>query len=303
MIGRILKIIGLILLGLIGIVILLVAGIYLLSERRLHTAYSIQPEEVAIPTDQDAIDFGSHTSVIRGCVDCHGPDLGGRAVIDDPVVGLIASANLTSGEGGIGGRYTDEDWVRALRHGVAPDGEPLVLMPAWEFYHLSDEDLGALIAYLKTIPPVDRSQPPIKLTLVTRTLFLADQIGTPLLSAEVLDHTGPRPAAPSPGATAEYGEYLAIVCTGCHGPQLSGGPIPGAPASWPPPRNLTPGGELGGWAAEDFILTMRTGVTPSGSTLDPEYMPWPTFSQMTDDELRAVFAYLQSVPAVEYGNR
>jgi len=119
----------------------------------------------------------------------------------------------------------------------------------------------------------------------------------------VLDHTGRRPESPEPGVTRAYGEYLTIACTGCHGAHLSGGPMPGAPSDWPPPLNLTVGGELQGWSADNFIHTLRTGVTPSGRQLDPQYMPWPITAQMTDDELRAIYLYLQSVPALPYGNR
>jgi mono/diheme cytochrome c family protein len=176
-------------------------------------------------------------------------------------------------------------------------------MPSWEFYTLSDEDLADIIAYVKSVPPVDRAPRQNQMGMLIRAMWAFNQLGSPMLSAETIDHTGPRPAAPAVGITAEYGGYLAIGCTGCHGAGLSGGPIPGAPPDFPPALNLTPGGELVGWTAADFIQTLRTGITPSGQQLRPEYMPWPVFGQMTDDELTAVFLYLQSLPAKEYGNR
>ena len=64
--------------------------------------------------------------------------------------------------------------------------------------------------------------------------------------------------------------------------------------------NLTRGGEMDGWSEEDFIATMRTGVTPSGHQLN-DFMPWKYFGQMTDDELKAVWMYLQSLPALPQG--
>jgi hypothetical protein len=68
--------------------------------------------------------------------------------------------------------------------------------------------------------------------------------------------------------------------------------------------NLTQGGELIGWTLDDFMTTMRTGVTPSGHQLDDEYMPWKTiFQYMTDEELEAIWLYLQSLPPREFGNR
>jgi hypothetical protein len=61
--------------------------------------------------------------------------------------------------------------------------------------------------------------------------------------------------------------------------------------------NLTPGGDPGGWSEADFIAAMRTGITPSGQALIPE-MPWQLYGKMTDEELRAVWLYLQSLPAL-----
>ena len=99
--------------------------------------------------------------------------------------------------------------------------------------------------------------------------------------------------------TVAYGEYLVNTagCRTCHGVELSGGD-PSDPES-PPGPNLTPGGELGLWAEADFINTLRTGVTPAGRQLNPEFMPWESTAKLTDDELKAIWLYLKSVPAVE----
>jgi mono/diheme cytochrome c family protein len=91
-------------------------------------------------------------------------------------------------------------------------------------------------------------------------------------------------------------------CTGCHGPGLPGGPIPGAPPDFPKALNLTPGGEVAAWSEVDFIKTLRSGVTPSGHQLVDE-MPWKTYRNMTDDELKAVWLFVKSAPAKPFGNR
>ena len=91
-------------------------------------------------------------------------------------------------------------------------------------------------------------------------------------------------------------------CMGCHGPGLSGGPVPGTPPDFKPALNITPGGRPGQWSEVDFISAMRTGTTKDGYKLD-EFMPWKAVGQLTDDELKAMWAYLESVPAKEYGNR
>lgn len=209
--------------------------------------------------------------------------------------------NLTPGAGGVGAINTDEDWVRAIRHGVGHDGRGLVLMPSGVFYYLSDEDLGALIAYLKSLPPVDNELPETSLGPLGRVMLTLGQLPPELAVPNVIsiDHDGPRPVAPEPGVTVEYGEYLANTCTVCHGSNLNGQTLREGPTVYVA-LNLTRGGEMVGWSEEQFITTMRTGITPGGKQLI-DFMPWKYIGQMTDDELKAVWMYLQSLPALPQG--
>ena len=296
---KVLKWIGIVLAALIGLIILVVIIVFVISNSRINTTYDIKVKSVEIPTSEEVLEQGKHVAIVRGCTDCHTGNLAGGILFDSPAIGQINSTNLTSGQGGIGGTYTDEDWVRSIRHGVGPDNKPLILMPSHEFYFLSDDDLGALIAYLKTVPPADNQPPEITIGPLTRVLFVTGQ--SDLVSAENIDHDS-RPIAPEPGVTVEYGQYMAVGCPECHGPGFSGGPIPGPP-EWPKAANITPGGDVANWTEQEFIDTLRNGFTPSGKQLNPEYMPWPTFGQMTDDELKAIWLYLQSLPAQETGNR
>ena len=208
----------------------------------------------------------------------------------------IPTPSLTSGAGGIGGFYSDEDWARAIRHGVGQDGRALfILMLSNTFHYLSDEDLGALIAYLKSVPPVDNELPERRIEPLGRMMMATGIFPPP--PAEQIDHTGPHPAAPEPGVTVAYGHYLSRTCTECHGPNLNGAPfsLPGQEVLTP---NLTPGGPLAAWSDQDFFTTMHTGLASGGRHLD-EQMPWKFYGQMTDEELRAVWLYLQSLPAME----
>ena len=250
-------------------------------------SFEIQPQAVVIPTDQASLERGEHlVESVAICQDCHGKDLAGQVLEDDPVFGRIVSSNLTAGAGGIGGIYSDTDFVRAIRHGVRPNGKPLFFMPSEEFTKFSDADLGAIIAYIKSVPPVDNELPDIAAGPLGRLFLLLEPA---FLPARVIDHTASRPSAPESGVTVEYGAYLATICTACHGSDLSGGFGP----------NITPGGAPGGWSEAGFINTLRTGVTPEGRRLNPDDMPWESLGKMTDDELRAVWLYLQSVPAVD----
>lgn len=290
--------------GLVGLVALLLValiGVYFISEQRVNRSYQVQAPAIPIPTDAEAIAEGQRLFTVRGCLDCHKENGAGGILIDDPLLGRVSAANLTAGQGGVGGIYKDVDWVRAIRHGVGPDGKPLLIMPSQEFNGINDTDTGAIIAYLKSLPPVDTEMPVDKLGPLGRILLVANAI--PIIPAEVIDHTV-RPAAIEPDVTVEYGEYLGQTCKGCHGLTLSGGPIPGVPAEPPYPANLTPheATGLGSWTEADFIRALREGERPDGSAIDPQ-MPWKAFGQMTDTELKALWLYLQSVPAKEYGNR
>ena len=284
----------------LGVIVLLllvgVASVYALSTRRLNRSYRVAVKPVTIPTDEASILRGRHIAQTRGCVDCHGKDLAGNKVIDDPAIGLMHGTNLTGGRGSVTQTFTNDDWVRAIRHGVAKDGHALVLMPSIEFAHFSNDDLGALIAYLKTVSAVDRDRVPIKVGPVARALILAGEIK---LAAEHIDHAGLVPPMAIPGVTAEYGRYLSSGCMGCHGEQLAGGRIPGGPPDWPRSRNLTPAGDLARWTEADFILALQTGARPDGTKLSP-VMPI-AFGQMTDTELKAMWAYLKTLPAVADG--
>ena len=113
--------------------------------------------------------------------------------------------------------------MRAIRHGVGPDDKPLLIMPSEYFNKLSDQDLGDVIAYIKSLPPVDNDQPKAKPGPVGRLLILVE---SEFLPARLIDHDAPRPVPPAKGVTEEYGEYLATICTICHGEPLSGGPAP-----------------------------------------------------------------------------
>jgi mono/diheme cytochrome c family protein len=216
-------------------------------------------------------------------------------------VGPIYSANLTSGKGGVGSKFKDADFIRAIRHGVDPDGKGLLVMPSTDYVNLSADDLGAVIAYVKSVPPVDNVVPEPAPGLLGRFLLVNGSL--PLPSAAVINHTSPFVVKPPVAATVEYGKYIAnIGCIGCHGNGLSGGPIPGMPPEAPPALNLTPAGEIAGWSDADFIKTLRTGVNPAGKQIR-EPMPWKNIGQLSDDELRAIYLYLKTVPAKPQGGR
>jgi mono/diheme cytochrome c family protein len=292
--------------GLLLLIALGLGAVYGLTSMRMSKTYTIKEEKLTIPSDPMTIERGRHFATAVGkCTDCHGEDLGGKMLIDDAVIGKLAAANLTRGKGGRPADYSDADWVRAIRHGVRRDGTPLIFMPSHEYWHLSDDDLAAVISYLKSAKPVDRIQPETSIGPLPRVLAVFGQMD--LFPAEKIDHNAPRPPAPAPGPTVEYGEHMVMTggCMGCHGPTLSGGPIPAHPPEMPEAGNLTPDKAtgLGAWTEADFFRMLRTGKRPDGRQIDPSYMPWKYTAQLTDDEIRAIWRYLQTVPAKPKGNR
>jgi mono/diheme cytochrome c family protein len=254
-------------------------------------------ETISIPTDTATVQRGQHLATILICTRCHVENMAGKVDFAIPGMLTIPTPNLTTGTGGVGSFYTDADWVRAIRHGVGHDGRALFIMPSKSYYYLGDEDLGAIIAYLKSLPPVDNELPERRIELLGRLMDGAGMF--PPDAVEQIDHTGPRPAAPEPGVTVAYGEYLARTCTECHGANLNGIPF-GPPGEEVPSPNLTPGGKLAAWSEEDFFSTIRTGVTPEGHQLNID-MPWMYYARMSDEELRALWLYLQSLPALAQG--
>lgn len=301
MFRKILRWIGIILGGFIGLLILAIAGIYITSSSRMNKVYTIAPEPLTTSIAQGDIERGEHiVAAIGACRDCHGENLGGSIMIDDPMLGRVAAPNLTSGQGGIGATFTDIDWVRAIRHGVGPDGKALKIMPSGGYTTLTDADLAAVIAYVKSLPAVDNTLPESDIRLLGRGLFVGGVL--PLLSAETIPHEAARPADAQPGVTADYGHYIVKVggCADCHGARLAGGTVPGAGAETPQASNLTTGGEVAAWSKEDLRQLFREGQTPTGRQISDE-MPWKSMGQMSDEELDAVWTYLQTLPSLKYG--
>jgi cytochrome c553 len=285
------------------VVLVIVAGctLYFTSQRRLDRKWSVAAHTVTVPTDSLALARGRHiATALSKCTECHGADLGGAVFIDEPPVARLYAPNLTRGKGGIGAAYSDLDWERSIRHAVRPNGDGLLFMPSLEFQWLSDEDLAALIAYVKSVPPVDRSSVPNRVGPIARALLLKGDLD--LIPAERVKHES-HPAAIPMSVSAEYGRYLVEIggCTGCHGPTLSGGKIPGTPPDWKPAANLTPAG-IGHYQEEDFFRALREGIRPGNVPIDT-LMPVRATKLMTDDEIRALFMYLKTVPSKPFGGR
>ncbi len=261
-----------------------------MSPRRgINKIYNIPASSIAIPDQPELGERKYPLVVVDVCRDCHGQDLAGQVMENDLLIGRLASANLTAGKGGIGGTYTPQDWVRALRHGVGRDNRSLIAMPSDALGFLSDEDLGTIIHTIQKTPPIDNVLPESRIGVMGRIILLQN---LPILTAESIDPSLGSPSMPDPGVTVEYGEYMAHLCTMCHGKDYSGTDLPGGGL------NLTPAGNLGHWSEADFIKSLRTGLTPEGKALDQKLMPVGIIGKLTDDEMKAIWLFLQTLPPV-----
>ena len=278
----------------LGIVLVLVLGLFAVawahSERALSRAYTIADPPIVVASDPGIIARGRHLYVSRGCTGCHGDAGEGKLLFDAGPVARIVPSNLTRTVRDPA--WTDDAIAAAIRHGVRPDGTPLVFMPANDYMDLDDADTAAIIAWLRTLPASDNEPGRTVVRPLGRVLNLFGKF--PMTPAAGIDHA-PRPRmAPAVAPTAEYGAYQAQVCTGCHGTDFRGGLV--MVPDTPPTSNLTPHPEaLGGWSRDDFLRVMRTGVRPDGRELHP-LMPWREFGTMTDTELEALWAHFGTLP-------
>jgi mono/diheme cytochrome c family protein len=246
---------------------------------------------------------------VTGCIACHSPRdltapgfptvpgsaLGGRVWSDDGLPWLVASNNSADRETGVGA-WTDDMLARAIREGVGQDGRALFpIMPYRRYRLMSDEDLASVIVYLRSLPPVRQALPKTRVPFPPGRLI--NSLPEPL--------TAPVPT-PEQSTPARRGEYLVglAACGDCHTPMKRGEPIAGlelgggfllqSPAGPVASANITPDPTGIPYYDETvFVNMMRTGRVVARKLSD--VMPWYYYRAMTDEDLRAVFAYLKTL--------
>jgi mono/diheme cytochrome c family protein len=224
-------------------------------------------------------------------------------------IGTLRSANLTSDpETGIGSR-TDGQLARAIRYAVRHDDRAALFMIGAG--PMSDEDLTALVSYMRTIPPVKNQVAAHEVSLMGKLLFS----GPMRFLAGAKPELKAPPYVPAGGASAERGRYLAegpAACMGCHSEWnfetwtpvegLFAGDREPHPDMTDPtmefsPPNLTPDpktGHIAAWTEDQFVERMHAGRAYAGSP-----MPWEALKLVTEDDLRSIYRHLRQVPAIE----
>jgi mono/diheme cytochrome c family protein len=297
--------------------LLAAAGLFAAVQVRSTRTFEAPYPAIAASTDPAVIARGKY--LVYGpaaCAYCHVPKeqwkeldagaelpLAGNHVFRIPL-GELFSSNLTSDANTGIGRRTDQELARVLRHAVRADGRAAV--PLMEYQGLTDDDLTAVISYLRTQPAIVRDVPDHRLTLLGKAVF-------------AFAYTPEGPPAPAPvkspdGPSVERGKYLAnqvSACVSCHtdrggdgalvGPRFGGGQRMDVAADSSVvfvSANLTPDPRtslIGRSTEESFIARFKVGETLTGTP-----MPWGAYSRMTDDDLRSVFRYLRSLPPVAH---
>jgi cytochrome c553 len=205
--------------GALVLVVMLLASVYYVTnwQMRQH-GHVLNRQLLRVMHDSAARARGAHlTSTFAGCVDCHGPDFGGRVVVENPMIGRLVGSNLTTGRGGVLAAYSDAALDHAIRHGVAPDGRKLRFMPSHEFRGLADADVAAIIAFLRTRPPVDRVVPTTRIGPLARVLHLAGQFV--LLPYDRIDHASPERETRRTATMKGVESSMRVASKGCVQPE------------------------------------------------------------------------------------
>lgn len=272
------------------------------AERKLHRQVALPPSVFALRGAAGALERGHYLYESRGCASCHGSDGGGRVFIDDGHGMRIKAPDIATGAGSVVAGYRDADFDRTIRHGVKRDGRPVFIMPSEDYSRLTDDDLEALVTYVRQLPPTSGGPLEASVPLPVRVLY---GLGLVRDAADKIDHALPPPAPVANVVSAAHGHYVAQMCIGCHGPGLSGGKIPGTPPDWPPAANLTPGegSAMPRYAdAAAFATMLRSGRRPDGSEIS-KVMPFEALKNLDDVDALSIHAYLKTVEAKAAGGR
>jgi mono/diheme cytochrome c family protein len=282
---------GLIFSSLLTLLFALIGIFAIIGLYKFTSVQDVPVPEIQITSTSEQIARGEHLAN-SFCTSCHSmngqlPLTGGLDLADDLAIplGSFVSTNLTPA--GPLSNWSDGEIFRTLRNGINRNGRRLVIMSSVRARNMSDEDLSALIAYMRNQPSVvndtpDPSDRPNLLALIMSGAGLIPEGPPPFLGSI---------SAPPKAATYEYGEYILNYqdCRDCHGEDLRGG-VEGQLGPVGP--NLA---AVKGWTTDQFITAMRTGMIPSGDTMDSP-MPWQSIGRMDDEELTAMHLYLQGMP-------
>lgn len=271
---------GRLVLAAIILLVLTLGIVYSVSGRELRKTYDVPVTEFTIPDDPVSIAEGERLARIRGCYNgCHGSEAQGQLFFDDFLLGTITSPDLTR----LVATLSPGELERVIRRGVRTNGESVLVMPASSFYYLADEDLGSILAFLRSLPPGDGPETSVRLGPLGRALLTLGDFST---AVGDIDPEAPRPGPGDESDPVQLGRYLVMTsCTECHGLDLKG-------ADGPP--SFTPSLAIArAYTIDHFRTLMATGVPIGGRELNlMAVVARKRFSQFTATEVEAIHAFL-----------
>jgi cytochrome c553 len=280
---RLLRWIGVTLATLAGLACIAYGIVYVLSERVMRHVYEVPRVALSIPTDAASVTEGRRLAVVRGCFGgCHGKDGEGEVLFDEPLIARLVAPNLTAAVR----KYADAELGAIIRSGIRPDGHSVIVMPSRAFAGLTDEDLGRILAFLKSLPERPGPGPAISLGPLGRIGVATGQYKT---EVQLIAETVPPPDVA--GEEPAFGRYLArTICAHCHGTDLRGDSNP----SFTTPTLRV----VAAYSAEAFTQLLRTGVALGGRQLkEMGAVAREETSQLNDAEIAALYSYLHAMPA------
>lgn len=282
---RILRWIAFSLGGVVALALLGVAAIHVFIGIELDQTFDIPATKVDVSYDAATIAEGERLARLRGCFGgCHGETVNGSVFFEAPDGTVVVAPDL----GRIVQEYSVEEFARLIRHGVRPDGTSVILpMPSAMFYHLSDDDLGAILGFLKSRQAGDKSLPSTEVGPLGRLMFFYYRIYTgTILAAGLIDHDAPR-IEPIGDDALSRGRYLAkTVCTECHGEDLRGGDGGFAPTL----------AIVAAYSLANFRKLMRTGEPTGDRELGlMARVALSRFAHFSDSEISDLHAYLRTL--------
>jgi len=265
-------------LGLGGLALLALLWVLGASQYQLGRHFEPRPERLAAPSAALIADAPRQARVM-GCVGCHGEGLRGKLFDDIPNVARLHAPNLPA----FAARASDQQLAQAIRQGIGPDGRALWVMPSGMYSNLGDDELAALIAWIRSLPRRAGEEEGVKVRLLGRVgIALGQYHSSPQIAGKF------RTEAPIDlGPAFAAGRRITLTaCTHCHGPSLSGQPD----AEGPKGPDL---GIAAAYSLDQFRSLIRTGRSASGRDLDMmDDVARGDLSHLTDAEIAALYAYL-----------
>jgi mono/diheme cytochrome c family protein len=265
--------------AIVGIASITAASIWIIGGAKLNQKFIAPDIDIAHSTDPQIIAHGERLVTLTGCSGCHSERLQGKVMAELPEGSRLVASNIPR----VAASLTDGELAKIIRYGVRPDETGVVVMPSQFFFTLTDDDLKAILSYIRATPDEGEELPQMRIGLMPRLLFMLEEFEP--APAYIEDFT----ARPSFDFTnkIDHGKYLALlVCAECHGLDFKGQEMPDEAS--PPDLIVT-----SAYTRDEFTELMRSGASLNGRDLGlmGEVARY-RFSAFTDDEIDALYAFL-----------